>query len=293
VVSQLETPNNIKKHTPIKQVNNKQSKLGGIVLFSLAILCSAASCKRDCQDYTNPDCENYDPCYGKEKPSAKFIMEESNTEMVNQGLWFADSVFFGAMLRFRSEFNEPGYKHTWYVGSEVFTSSATPSRNFLNQARPQDITISHVLEYTPNMQCFPDDNGKDSVAQTFRLIASFNTDFQTFGIYRGVLDNQVDSIEVKLLSIDANGQLANVNTWKKQWFVNFHNRGDTITSDASINWPLLMFAYVYNHSAVFVDGVIGTIEINADGNFEMNYKADGTTITGDGKWHTFKGRKIK
>jgi len=288
VVSQLETPNNIKKHTTMKQLKNNHNKLVGFVLLSLFIVCSA--CKRDCQDHTNPDCDNYDPCYGKVKPSAKFIMEESNPVLASQGIWYADSAFFGAMLRFRSEYNEPDYKHIWYVGTEVFTSSTTPSRNFLNQARPQDITISHVLEYTPNMQCFPDDNGKDSVAQTFRLIASYNTDFQTFGIYRGVLDNQVDSFDVQILSIDANGQLANVNTWKQQWFINFHNRGDTLKSVASSN---LMSAFLYNHNAVFRDGVEGLIVVDAVGNFEMNYKADGTTITGDGKWHTFKGRKIK
>jgi hypothetical protein len=265
----------------------------GVRFTALALLALFTTCcKDDCLDPTNPNCENYDPCHGKTQPSAKFIMEESNPVLANQGIWYADSAFFGAMLRFRSEYDEDGYKHTWYVGAEVFNKATTPDRNFLNQSRPQDITVSHVLEYTPDLQCFPDDDGKDSVAQTFRLIASFNTDFQTYGTFRGVLDNEVDSFDIQILSIDADGQLANVNTWKKQWFINFHNRGDTITTDFSINYPLFIDASFYNHEGVFLDQIEGTFVVDENGFFEMNYRRDGSTIINDGLWHTFKGRKI-
>ncbi len=277
------------------RLNRGVRSIRGLRFFTAlaALALFTTCCKDDCLDPTNPDCDNYDPCYGKTLPSAKFIMEESNTDLANQGIWYADSTFFGAMLRFRSEYDEAGYKHTWYVGAEVFNKATTPDRNFLNQARPQDITISHVLEYTPDLQCFPDDDGKDSVAQTFRLIASFNTDFQTYGTFRGVLDNEVDSFDVQILGVDANGQLSNINTWKKDWFINFHNRGDTLTSDASINWPNMLSAFLYNYEGHFTTGIEGTIKVDIDGNFEMNYRRDASTIIGDGQWHTFKGRKIK
>jgi hypothetical protein len=264
----------------------------GVRFTALALLALFTTCcKDDCMDPTNPNCENYDPCYGKTQPSAKFIMEESNPVLANQGIWYADSTFYGAMLRFRSEYNESGYKHTWYVGAEVFNAATTPNRNFLNQPRPQDITVSHVLEYTPDLQCFPDDDGKDSVAQTFRLIASFNTGFQTYGTFRGVLDGEVDSFDVQILSIDANGQLANINTYEQDWFINFHNRGDTLTTLGDFNYPLFLSGYFYNHQGVFSGGVEGNFEIDQAGKFKMRYKADGTSITGDGAWHEFEGRK--
>jgi hypothetical protein len=221
-------------------------------------------------------------------------MEESNPELASKGIWYTDSSFLGAMLRFRSEYDEAGYKHTWYVGAEVFNKATTPDRNFLNQARPQDITISHVLEYTPDLQCFPDDDGKDSVAQTFRLIASFNTDFQTYGTYRGVLDNGLDSFDVQVLSIDANDQLANINTHEKRWFINLHNLGDTISNIQSSNW---ISAFLYNHKGYFLNGGAidrGTIEVDSKGGFTMVYKGPDATqpYLGDTLTHIFKGRKI-
>ncbi len=262
--------------------------------FALVALLSASSCKRDCDDRSNPDCENYDPCYGKTQPSAKFIMEESNPQLANNGIWYADSVFKGYMLRFRSEFTDKQYTHTWYVGAETFTSATTPDRNFGQEARPQYITISHVLEYTPDLQCFSDDNGKDSVAQTFRLIASYNEELQTYGTFRGALDGATDTFEVKIISVDKNNQPAGFNTHEQDWYINFHNRGDTLTSNGDFHSPLRLNGYYYNRQGFFIDQLEGTIVVDAKGRFEMHYRNEGAKLEllGDRLWHTFKGRKI-
>jgi len=274
----------------MKHLKNNHNKLVGFVLLSLFILCSA--CKRDCQDPTNPKCENYDPCYGKEKPSAKFVMEEGNTYLANKGIWYADSAFFGAQIRFRSELTDNRYKHTWYVGAETFNGHTTPGRNFLSLPRPQNITISHVIEYTPDLQCFPNDIGKDSVAQTFTLIASRNTDFKTYGTYRGVLEGTVDSFDVQIISIDQNGQLANINTHVQNKFINFHNLGDTIYGIQTSN---RISGFFYNHHGFFdnAGGLSeGSIKIDADGNFVMTYRGQDEPMSyiGDSKLQTFKGR---
>lgn len=47
-----------------------------IIIITILLL-SLQSCKDCCEDPTNPDCENYDPYYGKHKTSAHFIIEES------------------------------------------------------------------------------------------------------------------------------------------------------------------------------------------------------------------------
>jgi len=276
----------------MKHLKNNHNKLVGFVLLSLAVLCSACSCKRDCQDPTNPKCENYDPCYGKEKPSAKFVMEESNIELVNNGIWIADSVFYGTRIRFGSQYTNSKYKHTWYVGTETFYTPVTPHRNFNSQPRPQYITISHVLEYTPNLQCFPEDDGKDSVAQQFRLIASLNDDFQTYGIYRGALNGSLDSFNVEVISVDINGQQAGFNTHHHNVFINFHNNGDSIRSTSG-----KIAGFLYNHHGYLVSNfsqVVGQIEVFANGTFLWSYQATNTwVLNGDVQKHEFKGRKIK
>ncbi len=251
-----------------------------------------ACCKdeKPCMDPSNPECENYDPCFGKERPSAKFIMEESGGVLATKDIWFQDSVFAGYMVRFRSELTDIKYKHTWYVGSEVFKTVLTSGRDFRNVSRPNFITISHVIEYEPDLSCFPDDDGKDSVSQTFRLIASFNDEFQTYGTYRGVLNSTVDSFDVRIISMDFNEQVANFNTHYGKYYINLHNRGDTLTDvfDGLYNVESALF----NRNGVFGPSLDGTIEVFNDGTFEMNYKDQGNPVTGDGLWHTYKGRKI-
>ena len=270
-----------------------------LILVAIFAVLSGCNKENKCYDATNPDCENYNPCFTQTKPSAKFIMEESNPELDNMGIWYADSVFFGAMIRFRSEYNKPEYKHTWYVGTDIFSEAITPDRNFLNVSRPQNITISHVLEYSPILSCFPDDVGKDSVAQTFRLIGSFNADFQTYGSFRGVLNNEVDSFDLQVLSVDKDGYLTTIDDNDGIYYVNFHKRGDTIASNnTAINWPLEIGAFLYNHHGVFTRGLEGTIEVDANGIMIMNYQMDGGNPIGDdlipdNNWHTFKGRKIQ
>lgn len=266
----------------------------GVRLFTalaLFALLSACSCKRDCQDPTNPDCENYNPCFGKTQPSAKFIMEETNIVLANEGIWVADSAFLGYSLRFRSEYTDSKYKHTWYVGNEIFNSHTTPSRSFENLPRPQFISISHVLEYTPDLQCFPDDDGKDSVAQKFLLIASPNTDFQTYGTYRGALNGSLDSFDVQVIAVDINGQPAGFNTYYDDVFINFHNNGDTIQSNSG-----KVAGYLYNHHGFIPERrsqVAGQIEVFADGTFLWSYQATNPNVlNGDMQKHEFRGRKI-
>ncbi len=48
-----------------------------ILYLSLALLVLIPGCKCSCDDPTDPDCKNYDPCYGADPPlTADFEMYE-------------------------------------------------------------------------------------------------------------------------------------------------------------------------------------------------------------------------
>jgi hypothetical protein len=178
------------------------------------------------------------------------------------------------------------------VGAETFYKAITPDRNFNNQARPQYITVSHVLEYAPDLQCFPDDDGKDSVAQQFRLIASLNDEFQTYGKYRGALNGGVDSFDVEVISIDINGQRAAFNNHYATSYINFHNNDDTISDKSG-----KVAGYLYNHNGYFTESisqVVGQVEVYANGTFLWSYQATNPNVlNGDVQKHEFRGRKVK
>jgi len=75
---------------PGVRLNRGVRSIRGLRFFTAlaALALFTTCCKDDCLDPTNPDCENYDPCYGKTQPSAKFIMEESVIDLIQQGIWY-------------------------------------------------------------------------------------------------------------------------------------------------------------------------------------------------------------
>jgi hypothetical protein len=220
-------------------------------------------------DPTNPDCDNYDPCYGKTQPSAKFIIEQKQLNEQLKSVWIADSTFGGFEMRFRSEYTDSKYKHTWYVGSEVFYGTVTPIRDFRQTPRPQNITVSHVLEYTPDLQCFPDDDGKDSVAQDFRLIALWD-ELKVFGTFRGVFQGSLDSFDFNFQVLDINDQPAYFSNGYRVRSINFHNNGDTLYSDATAN--RLNYSGLVDHYAIATYPHFLTLTIAADNTIIMNYR---------------------
>jgi hypothetical protein len=262
------------------------------LFFLLISIIGFTTCsKNNCFDPSNPACEGYDPCYGAEQPSAKFIMEESDGILRRLKIWGQDSIFKGVDIRFHSKFLGSKYKHTWYVENEIFTGDTTPYRFYYNRPRPLTITISHVIEYEPNLRCFPTDDGRDSVAQSFRLVESSN-ELKTFGTYRGVLQGSTDSFEVKIVSVDFDLQPAIISNQHGQLFINFHNRGDTLNSGFGGIDNIHMAAL--NKYGYFSTGLNGFVKIYDDDTFLMQYKNDRNSVTGQGDTVTYfyKGRKI-
>lgn len=253
------------------------------------------SCGKDerCLNPRNPNCDNYDPCYGKVQPSAAFLMEEGPAF---PQVYFADSLFIGYGIRFRSTLTDPEVQHKWYVGAETFTGSTTPSRNFWNVPRPATISISHVISYDPDSRCFPADDGKDSIVQTFRLIATYN-ELQTYGTYRGALNGSQDTFEIRMDPVGINGSPVLFMDYREDRIINFHNLGDTVYSNGwtAPSTPSFGTPSLYNHNGVFrlsSDLMSGSLYVGVDRTFEIRYKMKYWFLN-DSSQYVFKGRLIR
>mgnify|MGYP003635969846 CR=1 FL=1 len=260
-------------------------KLISLIVVSGFVLLGA--CKK-CEDPKNPECPNYNPCVGKELSSARFKMLEG-FDYRGQHYW-EDSIFMGYQIYFNSELNEEQFEHTWYVGADVFHSQNALSMRFDNVPRPADIDITHVINYEPNLTCFPDDDGYDSIVQTVHLIKRWD-ELATYGTFRGVIDNQLDSFEMSFFNGNNKGKIIDDFASNSQYslIINFHNQGDTINTYDSQNQygvPL-----VVNRHGIFYDRTAGTIEVLADNSVEMRYKIN-YNILQDSAWHVFRGRKV-
>lgn len=199
----------------------------------LAILAILSCCKNDddCFDPSNPECENYDPCYGIERPTAKFAIgarvrnNDGDIEYVEDAY-----VFPGILTQFRSEFEGEGFTHTWYVGSEVLHDNRV-IRDFTTvKNRPAIISISHVLDYPIDQKCYPLDIGRDSVSQTFYLIKYWD-ELLTNGTFRVLLESEQDSFDFKIKRLELDGAKPEAaNSGGLSFAVNFHNEGDSTDS---------------------------------------------------------------
>lgn len=138
------------------------TRIGNIIFFLAVGVISVwlQSCKDDCQDPTDPTCDNYDPCYGKEKTSAYFIVEESLGDK-----WIECDTIVGrgnvSAVRFTA--TQEADSFIWTLGSEIIHS-----KSFVRKGFPQKehIPVSLiVINKNPNKICHPLDDGRDTFSR--------------------------------------------------------------------------------------------------------------------------------
>jgi len=118
------------------------------------------SCKVECYDHTDINCENYDPCFGVEKTSAHFIVEESLKEH-----WIECDTIIGrgniSAVRFTASQDADSF--IWSIGSETIYG-----KSFIRQSFPPNERISVsliVINKNPNLKCYPTDDGRDTFSK--------------------------------------------------------------------------------------------------------------------------------
>lgn len=158
-----------------------------------------AGCQKDdditecpCTDPTNPECENYDPCFGERPTSADFVIEQNWSPGVPDSLSYVggtDKLTRGR-IRFRA-LDEAASTYLWYLGLEQLEEPIIERIFGLQVPFGTMITVSLVVtKQEPNFICFPEDNGRDSISKSFFILNP--CDFLVNNKYRGVYSHAPD-----------------------------------------------------------------------------------------------------
>jgi hypothetical protein len=176
-------------------------------LFLVLISGVLSACDKDddpqeisCDDPANPECENYDPCFGESPTSAEFVIERRWAPGVPDSLTYVGGTdkFSRGTLRFRA-LDQDALTYRWYLGAEQI-SEPIFDRNFGTQVPfGSMITVSLVVtKQLPDLNCFPNDMGRDSVTKNFFILNP--CDFLVNGKFRGVYAHAPeDSITIETL----------------------------------------------------------------------------------------------
>lgn len=161
-------------------------------LLSTLLLMLAQGCKKEedepCCDASNPECANYDPCFGrKDAVSADFKTEvRIYRSLTNPSTLESDTFFAPYRIYFvASESNSDSYE--WKIGSEprVFIDKEF----FLSFDCPnilyQDIFIRLITERLSDSNCTSQNKLRDTLTKMIYFVKEIES--PVFGEYRGYL----------------------------------------------------------------------------------------------------------
>lgn len=252
------------------------------IMTCCGVLLMAESCKRECHDKSNPDCENYNPCYGQEPVTAKIEIGQffpvANPEFADVSI--LEDKFIAGYIHFNCPV--PNATYTWVLGAETIKAQKF-ERSFDETLPIGTYTVQLIIEKEPNKSCFPTDDGVDTLIKTFELIPPCKT--LTMGIFKGVWEGSSDSVLFSIRSININDKKDSCNLYHYQ-FANFWLRQDTIFKSA---------IDVYHTNTTFAVRTIGNLEIS-----RLDMKVNPTTLETilqynagtNGPFKKFKGRRI-
>lgn len=255
------------------------------LLLIAGVLLMVQCCKPDpdpptppeCTDPANPDCPNYDPCYGESPVTAGFrIFDDIFTGGPYAGTWYEDSVLHGGNIKFEALEDSAYYK--WYLGQDVIEgygdSVVTKGINNLN---PGTYSAALVVEKAPNQICFPDDNGRDSIYKTFTIVD--RCDLLVINKFKGVFESSPDdSLTIEFLYIDPNTYEPDCNSTELGG-INLQGQGDTIRTGNLMGLVNRYIRWTANEYAQ----PVGDFEIFPDNTCHGAYRLRGEDYVFNGK----------
>ena len=208
-----------------------------IALFGAVVLAGcrddndAQECPTQCDDPSNPECPNYDPCFGENPVTAEFRMfDEIFTAGPEANTWYEDDVIWDGRIKFQAVEKNAYYK--WYLGDQVVEGygDSVVIRNTVH-LDPGFYPAALVVEKEPNTSCFPQDSGRDS---TFRFFQVKNVcDLLIMNKFKGVYEhNPTDSLVIEFfpakLGPGNQGYEYTCDEFLLMVAVNLRNDGDSI-----------------------------------------------------------------
>jgi hypothetical protein len=129
--------------------------------------------------------------------SADFVIEEVNAWGY---LWEksteTDTMYSKRSGRFTAIEDDASY--TWYIGNEVLTTKEVV-RYFNETTEGQNVSVVLVVKKEPNLTCFPNDDGYDSVVKSFYVSDKkpvIDSSFMLEGTFRFKELNRQDSVDI-------------------------------------------------------------------------------------------------
>lgn len=290
----------------------KHIQLALLLLLGIGMLVSMHSCKKEkCNDPTNPDCENYDPCYGKSPVKAEIKIGRMNTFLeVNGDPYFMneDSIFCAPGIENNSNFSQiwkqyigfrcptPGVKTTWKLGAEIINDSFFARFFEEDKGIMGKYQVSLIVEKEPDIKCFPFDDGKDTLVKTFEFVPNY--ELPIMGVYRVLFEGDSDSTTIEIRPwafkqgswAEKNFEIVSTKSIGCMALINFRNSQDTF---AHFN---LRCSYTGNRiqfgdEPETVSPSKGSVIID-NSNIEASYWALNRIKDIPFKQYKFKGRKI-
>lgn len=168
-----------------------------LLLSSSLLLLTLNSCKDECQDPRNPDCENYNPCIDAMPTSAAFTIKEADyLEMISPNLadflmdtdsCYGRSIYFEAIQADADSF-------IWQIGTEPEPRYGKQVNVvFPDNLRGTNFNVRLIVKRKPNTRCFPTDDGVDTLIRRFYFVR-FNEPLSWEGTYYGSDDDKPDSM---------------------------------------------------------------------------------------------------
>jgi hypothetical protein len=263
------------------------------------------SCKEECPcvDETNPECDNYNPCWDKKPATADFEMSQQPVTFYPDyiGNWHPDLKFFRRLIGFRpANFVEgdTSVKYTWLLGSEVIHDYYF-ERDFADteQSGENNIPITLIVEKEPDLDCFPLDDGKDTVTKYIQLVDN-TCEFLTWGDFKVLFEGDTDStiVSVHGWELDFDKQIVDsCNEDNSIQYINFDNEKEGMDTIWNMRFAGLFYSKASFYESKGGEGRFGNLfngsfTVNPDTwECEAEYQVNHRPL---GPVQRFKGRKL-
>ncbi len=168
----------LKNRTALKiNANHYQLSTINYPLILFFALLTIPGCKCSCDDPTDPDCKNYDPCYGIDPPlTADFDMYNyvdplSSFYGPDTLLKIDDTMNGGTIVFIANEENADSYE--WHVGSGVYDTRQV-SLNLLTAPDSTSIPVTLTVRKKPNLACYPNGDSILTLEKSFYRIGNYD-----------------------------------------------------------------------------------------------------------------------
>ena len=164
-----------------------------ILLGSILII---SACKKDCEIPNDPSCRNYDPCWESPRVSARFTMWE---DLIDTTLEVSQSIFMNRNLLLIADQNHENYR--WQIGTEPNERTGKSIVVFFGFPY-EAIDITLIVSDTPNTECNPGDDGRDTVSTTIQVLN--HDDLPIWGAYTGIDKDRPNDPFTFTIQLDSN-----------------------------------------------------------------------------------------